>query len=82
MPAWLPPDLPPDAYKGPRGHLAVFAGSPGTTGAAWLCAHAAARSRAGLVTLYADPQAYPGLVPGFRSVMIRPWEPASPPPAL
>ncbi len=78
-PSWLPPALPPDTYKNLRGHLAVFAGSFGTTGAAWLCAHAAARSRAGLVTLYADRQAYPSMAAGFRSVMIRPWDPDSDP---
>ncbi len=67
----LVPALEPDTYKNRRGHLAVFAGSPGTTGAAWLAAHAAARSRAGLVTLYAHPEIYSAVAGGYRSVMVR-----------
>jgi hydroxyethylthiazole kinase-like uncharacterized protein yjeF len=66
------PALPAEAHKGQRGHLAVFAGAPGTTGAAWLAATAAARSRTGLVTLFVDRELYPSCVPGFRSVMLRP----------
>ena len=40
-----------DSHKGTYGHLAVLAGSPGKTGAAALCANAAARSGTGLITL-------------------------------
>ncbi len=40
-----------DAHKGDFGHLLVIAGSEGYTGAAVLCAHAAARGGAGLVTV-------------------------------
>jgi NAD(P)H-hydrate epimerase len=71
--------IPEDAHKNRRGHLAVFAGSPGTTGAAWLAATAAARARVGLVTVFADPGAYPVLAPRFSSVMVRPWDPGSRP---
>jgi ADP-dependent NAD(P)H-hydrate dehydratase / NAD(P)H-hydrate epimerase len=74
--AWrrLAPVIPMDTYKNRRGHLAVFAGSPGTTGAAWLCATAAARSRLGLVTLFAETAVYPLLAAKLTSVMCRPWD--------
>lgn len=68
--------LPLDVHKGGRGHLAVFAGSPGTSGAAWLAAHAAARARLGLVSLFADAATLPLVAPSCRSVMARPWDDA------
>jgi NAD(P)H-hydrate epimerase len=71
------PPLPPDTHKNRRGHLAVFAGTPGTTGAAWLCATAAARSRVGLVTLFADSEAYPVIASKLTSVMCRRWDPGA-----
>jgi len=40
----------PQAHKGDFGHLLVVAASPGKTGAAAMCAEAAVRSGAGLVT--------------------------------
>jgi NAD(P)H-hydrate epimerase len=64
--------LPDDTYKTQRGHLAVFAGSTGTTGAAWLCASAGARSRTGLVTLFVDPPLYEPFVAKLNSVMVCP----------
>jgi hydroxyethylthiazole kinase-like uncharacterized protein yjeF len=67
-----------DTHKGKRGRLAVFAGSEGTTGAAWLCSNAAARCRAGLVTLFVDRELYAANVPKYSSVMLRPWEGAPP----
>jgi NAD(P)H-hydrate epimerase len=72
-PSLLPP-LQPDTHKGKRGHLAVFAGSEGTTGAAWLCSTAAARSRAGLVTLFIDRELYGHSMAKYSSVMLRPWD--------
>jgi NAD(P)H-hydrate epimerase len=66
--------IPADVHKNQRGHLAVFAGARGTTGAAWLCATAAARCRVGLVTLHAGSEAYPVLAPRLTSVMCRPWD--------
>ena len=47
---WFLPARLPDAHKGDFGHLLVIAGSPGKTGAAAMCAEAAVRSGAGLVT--------------------------------
>jgi NAD(P)H-hydrate epimerase len=75
--AWrrLAPVIAADTYKNQRGHLAVFAGAIGTTGAAWLCASAAARSRLGLVTLFIDNEAYLPLAQKLTSVMCRPWAP-------
>lgn len=69
----LMPEIPPDAHKNRRGHLAVFAGSPGTTGAAWLSATAAARARTGLVTAFLGKEEYPPLAVKFSSVMAVPW---------
>ena len=65
------PDVSPDAHKGTRGHVAVFAAAPGTTGAAHLASVAAARTGAGLVTLYADHETYPLVAPAVRSTMCR-----------
>lgn len=48
--SWIPRRV-PDAHKGTSGHVAIFAGSLGHTGAAQMCAHAACRIGAGLTTL-------------------------------
>jgi len=66
--------IPVDTHKGKRGHLAVFAGSPGTTGAAWLSASAAARSRVGLVSLHVGRDVYSILAEKASSVMVKPWD--------
>ncbi|MDZ4693734.1 MAG: NAD(P)H-hydrate dehydratase [Deltaproteobacteria bacterium] len=47
----LLPRPPLGAHKGSRGHVLLVAGSPGKTGAAALCARAAQRGGAGLVTI-------------------------------
>jgi hydroxyethylthiazole kinase-like uncharacterized protein yjeF len=47
------------AHKGDFGHLLIVAGSEGYTGAPVLCAHAAARTGAGLVTLAVPRAVYP-----------------------
>jgi NAD(P)H-hydrate epimerase len=52
------PEYQPASYKNTKGHTAVFAGSPGYSGAALLCAEAALRSRSGLVTMFADEVIY------------------------
>lgn len=48
---WLPPRA-RDAHKGSSGHVVIVAGSPGTSGAATLCALGALRAGAGLVTVF------------------------------
>jgi NAD(P)H-hydrate epimerase len=50
---WLVPRREADTHKGSYGHLLMFAGSRGKTGAAILACRAAMRSGAGLVTLAA-----------------------------
>lgn len=55
---WLPPRN-FDLYKGRCGHVGIIAGSVGYLGAARLCATAALRAGAGLVTLYVKEQIYP-----------------------
>jgi ADP-dependent NAD(P)H-hydrate dehydratase / NAD(P)H-hydrate epimerase len=79
--AWrkLMKPIPADTHKNRRGHLAVFAGAPGTTGAAWLSASAAARSRLGLVSLYAGRDVYPILAQKATSIMVKPWDEPQPP---
>lgn len=66
--ASLIPDRAFDSHKGSYGHLMVLAGSPGKTGAAALCANAAVRSGAGLVTL-GLPEI---LMPVVESMVIEP----------
>jgi len=53
----LPPRR-PSAHKGDFGHLLVVAGSEGYTGAPVICAHAAARTGVGLVTLATPREIY------------------------
>ncbi len=58
----LAPLFPPrqrTSHKGNYGHLLIIAGAEGYTGAPVLCAHAAARSGAGLVTLAVPEHIYP-----------------------
>ncbi len=62
----------PTSYKNKKGHLVVFAGSVGYTGAAALCSEAALRTGAGLVTLFCDSEVYPILASSLRSVIVRP----------
>lgn len=50
VPALLPP-RPPDAHKGACGHALLLTGARGMAGAAALCANAALRGGAGLVTV-------------------------------
>ncbi|HOX48242.1 MAG TPA: NAD(P)H-hydrate dehydratase [Spirochaetales bacterium] len=56
--AALAPRPDPAAHKGLRGRLAVFAGSPGASGAAIFASKAAQAASAGLVCLYAPSALY------------------------
>lgn len=76
------PDIPDWAYKGTRGHTAVFAGSEGTSGAAVLSASAAGRARSGLVTLYCDSEIYKIAAPQLKSIMVKNLDNAGEIPAL
>jgi len=53
------PRRPRESHKGTYGHLLVLAGSVGKTGAAALCARAAMRAGAGLVTVATSASAQP-----------------------
>jgi hydroxyethylthiazole kinase-like uncharacterized protein yjeF len=53
------PERKPDAHKGDCGRVLVVAGSRGMTGAAALCASAAVRGGAGLVTCATPRECYP-----------------------
>lgn len=68
----LLPLIDESAYKTKRGVLWVLAGSAGASGAAILGAEAGARSRAGLVSLYADEAVYDAAAAQLRSVMVKP----------
>ncbi|MDR3200029.1 MAG: NAD(P)H-hydrate dehydratase [Spirochaetales bacterium] len=70
----LLPRIQSSDYKNSRGHIAVFAGAPGTTGAALLCGEAALRAGAGLVSLFVAPDVYPVLASACRSLMVKPLE--------
>jgi ADP-dependent NAD(P)H-hydrate dehydratase / NAD(P)H-hydrate epimerase len=64
--------LPPDsAYKGERGRVAVFAGSPGASGAAVLASKACLAAGAGLAALFASSELYPVVAPMLEAVMVK-----------
>jgi len=52
---------PPSAHKGERGRLAIFAGSPGMSGALFLAARAAQAAGTGLVTLFLRDELFEAL---------------------
>jgi len=66
------PVRPPEAHKGDFGRVALFAGSPGYTGAACLASQAALRTGAGLVTLVAPYELNPIFEVKLTEVMTRP----------
>jgi NAD(P)H-hydrate epimerase len=61
----------PTDYKNTRGHVAIFGGSAGYTGAPRLAARGAFHARCGLVTLFADRETYPILATENPSVIVR-----------
>lgn len=63
--------LPLDGFKNSRGSVAMFAGCRAYSGAPRLAALAAFHAGAGLVTLYADPDAYAACLSVSASVMVR-----------
>lgn len=64
--------LPPEsAYKGSRGRVAVFAGAPGSSGAAILSSRACLAAGAGLVSLFASKELYPVAAPMLEAVMVK-----------
>lgn len=63
------PSINKTSYKNSRGHIGIFAGSIGFTGAALLCAEAAGRSRAGLVTILVDKEIYSIVASQVKSIM-------------
>ncbi len=73
------PAVEPDSYKNRRGSVAVFGGAAGTTGAAVLAARAASRSRAGLVTVFAERAVYPVIAAQLAAVMTRAWDDSASP---
>ncbi len=62
----------PNTHKGTYGHLLVIAGSVGLTGAPVLCAEAALRSGAGLVTLAVPKSIYPIIARKVTEAMVFP----------
>lgn len=67
--AKLLPPRPAEGHKGAFGRLAVLAGSPGLTGAAYLTAQSASKSGAGLVTLGLPAALQPILAVKLSEVM-------------
>lgn len=61
-------------YKNTKGHVVIFAGSEGYSGAAALCAQAALRCGCGLVTLYVDRAIYRIVATKLTSVIVRPLD--------
>lgn len=75
--SWLPPRG-FDIHKGLCGRVAVIAGSLSYTGAARLCAMAAIRAGAGLVSLFVPQEIYPILASSvIPEVIVRPLIPIS-----
>ncbi|MEN6560227.1 MAG: NAD(P)H-hydrate dehydratase [Acidobacteriota bacterium] len=61
-----------DTHKGTYGHVLIFAGSLGKSGAAALAGRAALRTGAGLVTVATAARALPSLARGMAELMTEP----------
>lgn len=62
-----------ELFKNKAGHVGIIAGSPGMTGAARLCAEAALRAGAGLVTLFVREDIYPIVAAATpAAIMVKP----------
>jgi len=68
------PKLAIDEYKNSRSHVAIFGGSVAYSGAARLSAKACFAARAGLVSLYCDPDVYRLAACESPSVMVKIYE--------
>lgn len=68
----LVPVLPPEAHKGSRGALGIYAGSMGSTGAAVLAARAGSASGAGTVSLLCRDELWQILACCLSAQMVRP----------
>ena len=64
---------PVDGHKGDFGRVFILAGSRGYTGAAALCARAAVRGGAGLVTVAVPEDVYPIVAVKCDEAMVQPW---------
>lgn len=72
--AALVPRINPSSHKGTRGHVAVFGGSSGMTGAAVLAARSAAAAGAGLVSVGTDADCLDLIAPQVPAFQVRPSE--------
>lgn len=63
-----------NAYKNSRGHVAILGGSKHYSGAARLSARSAFAARAGLVSLFCDPEVYPIAAADSASTMVQIYE--------
>lgn len=77
----FPPRRPVTGHKGTFGHLAIISGSTGYHGAAVLSARGAQRAQPGLITLFAQEQAYFPIAAQLQGVMVHVWPPQTQLPA-
>jgi NAD(P)H-hydrate epimerase len=64
-------ERPLGAHKGDGGHVVLFAGAPGSAGAAWLAARGAHRTGAGLVTVAARSDIAHAVAVQMKESMVR-----------